>query len=344
MRETITFASDNNASVHPRIMEAISNANRGHAISYGDDTFTCSAIKKFKEEFGEHIEVYFVYNGTGANVLGLTAATDSFNSIICAETAHINVDECGAPEKFSGCKLVPLPSGDGKIRVNQLTKYLNLIGIEHHSQPKVISITQATEFVTVYSLDEIREITGFAHQNGMLVHMDGARIANAAASLNVSLGEMTAGTGIDILSFGGTKNGMMYGEAVVFLDRSLSPNFRFIRKQGMQLASKMRYIAAQFEALLTDNLWLKNAKWANRMAQMLAEQVNGIPGIYITQRVDANAVFAVIPRDLIPRLQERYYFYVWNKEKSEVRWMTSFDTTEQDVVNFVKEIRELSGQ
>jgi threonine aldolase len=337
-----SFASDNNAGVHPKIMEAIIKANEGHVLSYGDDTYTRSAIDKFKQVFGD-VDVYFVYNGTGANVLGLTTVTHSFNSIICPQTAHINVDECGAPEKFSGCKLITLDTEDGKTNAEQIKKQLHVLGDQHHSQPKVISITQATELGTVYGLDELKELTDFAHKNGLLVHMDGARIANAAAFLGVGLKEATKDVGIDILSFGGTKNGMMFGEAVVFFNKSLSKDSKFYRKQGMQLASKMRFISAQFDALLTDNLWLKNAKNANTMAKLLEQKLKGIPQVKIVQKVESNAVFAIIPKDAIAKLQKEHFFYVWNEEKSMVRWLTAFDTTQEDVEGFANSIKNAIG-
>jgi threonine aldolase len=329
------FASDNNAGVHPAILEAFAKVNDGHVVAYGDDPYTESAVGKFREIFGEETEVFFVYNGTGANVLGLQTLTDSFNAVICSETAHIHVDECGAPEKFTGCKLITIPSEDGKITVDQIEPHLHALGNEHHAQPRVISITEATELGTVYRPEEIRAISRFAHDHRMLVHMDGARIANAAVSLDLGLREITRDTGVDILSFGGTKNGMMFGEAVVFFRKDLARDFRYIRKQGMQLASKMRYIAVQFEALLTDDLWWKNARHANEMAALLAQEVSKIPAITMTQDVESNGVFARLPRQVIPLLQQEYFFYVWDEETSIVRWMTSFDTTEEDIMDFV---------
>ncbi len=328
------FASDNNSGVHPKIMQAILRANEGHVVAYGDDPYTESAVAKFREIFGPETQVYLVYNGTGANVLGLQAMTEPFNAIICAETAHINVDECGAPEKFTGCKLLTLPSQDGKIRVEQIRPLLHARGNEHHAQPRVISITQATELGTVYGPDEIEAITRFAHDNGMLVHMDGARISNAAAFLGTGLREITRDVGVDVLSFGGTKNGMMFGEAVLIFAPELAKNFKYIRKQGTQLASKMRFIAVQFETLLSEELWLKNAQHANRMARLLAEKVKDIPGVEITQSVDINALFVKLPKDIIPRLQSESFFYVWDEQESIVRWMTSFDTTEEDIEAF----------
>lgn len=334
------FASDNNAGIHPDILGAIQAANIGHATGYGDDPWTTEAKLKFQEHFGD-VEVFFVYGGTPANVLSLQAMTHSFNGIICSDIAHINMDECGAPEKFTGCKLLPIASPDGKITPMQIRKQSHGIGDEHHVQPRIVSITQATEYGTVYSRKEIEIITGYAHNNDMFVHMDGARIANAAVALGVELSDITQKAGIDALSFGGTKNGMMYGEAVIFFNKSLAANFKYIRKQGMQLASKMRFISAQFTALLSHDLWRKNAAHANRIAQNLAAQLQAIPVVRITQRVQANAVFAMIPKMIIPQLQEEYFFYVWNEERNEIRLMTSFDTTEEDVKDFVALLQKI---
>lgn len=334
------FASDNNAPVHPLVMDALQRVNDGHCIAYGDDPYTIRAVAKMKEIFGASCEVFFVFTGTAANVLGLTAATRPFNSVICAETAHIHTDECGAPERFTGCKILSIPTGNGKITTDQIAKHLHGFGFEHHSQPGVISITQATEMGTVYSLQEIRELADLAHAYGLLLHVDGARLANAAVSLSCSFGEMIAGTGVDILSFGGTKNGLMYGEAIVFLNSRLAENFKYIRKQGMQLASKMRYIAAQFDAYLTDDLWKSLAEHANAMAQLLEKEVRKIPGIEITQPVQANGVFAIVPPEVIPLLQKEYFFYVWDEMRSEVRWMCSWDTTEEDVLGFAEILRK----
>lgn len=335
------FASDNNSGVHPEILRAISSANTGHTVSYGDDPYTESAVRKIKNTFGDETAPFFVYNGTGANVLGLRALTNDFHAVICAETAHINVDECGAPEKFTGCKLLPILSQNGKITVDRIEPLLHAMGNEHHVQPRVVSITQATELGTVYRPGEIQEITRFAHGHGLLVHMDGARICNAAAFLNTDLKAVTRDVGVDILSFGGTKNGLMFGETVLFFDPESARHFKYIRKQGMQLASKMRFIAVQFETLLTDDLWLKNARHANRMAALLAREVRRIPGIRVTQDVDANAVFAAVPKQYVPLLQKEYFFYVWDDASSVVRWMTSFDTTEDDVMDFVGLMKRL---
>lgn len=328
------FASDNISGVHPVILRAMADANTGHVHPYGDDPFTRCAVDMLKEQFGRDSDVFFVFNGTAANVLSLAAMTRSFNSVLCAETSHINVDECGAPEKFTGCKLVALPSSRGKLTVDMLESQLEHLGFEHHSQPFVISITQPTELGEVYSCEEVTAITRFAKDNNLLVHMDGARLANAAAFLGSGLKAMTRDLGIDVLSFGGTKNGAMFGEAVIFFNTALASTFRYIRKQGMQLGSKMRFIAAQFTALLTDDLWLANARHANAMAHLLHDRIKDLPGVCIVGRVETNAVFARIPMPMVEHLQKEVFFYTWDRSASEVRFMTSFDTTEEDVERF----------
>jgi threonine aldolase len=335
------FASDNNSGIHPEILNSLSVANEGHAIGYGGDELTKMAIRRFKTEFGEKTDVYFVFNGTGANVLSLSTLTGSFHSVICAETAHIQVDECGAPEKFTGCKLLPVEVNKGKITPEGISKYLHGFDFEHHSQPKVISISQVTELGTVYSVEEIKAITTLAHQYGMFVHMDGARLANAAVSLNMPFRAFTVDAGIDVLSFGGTKNGMMMGESVLFFNPELSKNTKYIRKQSMQLYSKMRFVSAQFLDYFNNELWKRNATHSNKMARLLEEQVRTIPAIQLTQIVEANGVFAIVPSEIIPKLQEKYFFYMWDEKRSEVRWMTSFDTTEEDIFNFTALIKSL---
>lgn len=335
------FASDNNAGIHPAILDAIIQANNGHTLAYGDDPYTMKAKELLKQHFGEDSEAFFVVNGTGANVLGLSAITGSYHAVICAATAHIEMDECGAPEKFTGCKLLTVASADGKIDPSRLAGSLLGVGFEHHVQPRVISISQATEMGTVYKVPEIKELAAFAHANNLLLHMDGARIANAAVSLNCSFREMTSDAGVDILSFGGTKNGLQYGEAVIFLKPGLAANFKYIRKQGMQLLSKMRFIGAQYIPYLEKEIWKSNAHHANRMAQMLRDKVAGLPGVTLTQSVEANGIFAIIPERVIKPLQEKYFFYMWNEEKSEVRWMTSFDTREEDIEDFTETLKKL---
>jgi threonine aldolase len=337
------FASDNNAGVHPRVWDALRSADRGHAVAYGDDVYTETAVRLFRERFGERAEVYLVFGGTGANVSALAAVTRPFQAVVCAETAHVNVDECGAPERFTGCKLIDLQTPDGKLRPEQIEPLLARVGDQHHVQPRVVSVSQATELGTVYTVEELTRLAAFAHERGMLLHVDGARLANAAAHLNVSLEELTAGAGVDVLSFGGTKNGMMYGEAVVFFDPALAEDFKFVRKQCAQLPSKMRFVAAQFTALLGEDLWRETAAHANRMAQLLAAELRAIPRVRLTQPVESNAVFALLPPESIPRVQERFFFYVWNEQTSEVRLMCSFDTTEDDVKELVAVIKEAVG-
>ena len=335
------FASDNNAGVHPDILQAIIECNEGHTIGYGDDPYTEKATEKFKEIFDTDIDVYFVYGGTGANVLALNAISQSHQAIYCCESAHIYVDECGAPEKFTGSKLVPLASNDGKIRIEQIIPHLHSVGFPHHVQPKVISISQPTEYGTIYTIEELQALSYFAHQNNMYLHMDGARLANAAVAIDCDLKAITADAGVDVLSFGGTKNGMMFGEAVVFFDPELSKEFKYIRKQGMQLRSKMRYIAAQFLALFSNNLWNINASKANFMAKILENRLKTFGQIKLTQRVETNAVFAIIPENIIEPLQNEYFFYVWIEDTNEVRWMTSYDTEENDIEGFIQSIKNL---
>lgn len=339
MKPARSFASDNNAGVHPEVLKAIGAANQGHVVGYGDDPYTQSAVKRLKNEFGGDAEVFFVFNGTAANCLSLKALTNSFHAVICAEGAHIYVDECGAPEKFTGCKLVPIPAKNGKLTIEAVRSAYHGLGDEHHVQPKVISITQATEVGTVYQPHEIRDLADFAHAHAMFLHVDGARIANAVAALGLNLKQATRDLGIDVLSFGATKNGALGAEAVVFFNPELSADFKFYRKQAMQLASKMRFISAQFQALFTNELWLQNARHANRMAQLLKREISKIPQVKIVYNVEANGVFAQIPRKAIAKLQKRYFFYVWNEGQSVVRWMCSWDTTADDVKQFAEFVR-----
>jgi len=335
------FASDNNAGIHPEVLEAIQNANIGHCIGYGDDIYTSEAIDKIKEQFGKNIDIYITFNGTGSNVLALKMLTESYNSIICAETAHINVDECGAPEKFTGCKLLSVPTENGKLTVEKIRYHMHDFGFEHHAQPKVISLAQVTELGTVYTKNEIEKITDYAHENEIFVHMDGARLCNAAASLGKELREITVDAGIDVLSFGLTKNGAMNAEAVIFFNKKVSENFKYYRKQGMQLASKMRYMSVQFNTLLSNDLWRKNAEHANKMATILAEKVSKFPQIKITQEVQSNGVFAIVPTEIISKLQAEFFFYMWDEGRSEVRWMTSFDTQIEDIEEFMLLLKKL---
>ena len=344
MKPIRSFASDNNAVVHPEVLEAILRANVGHTVGYGDDSYTQSAVAKFREHFGTDVEVFFVFNGTAANVLSLQALTRPHHAVLCPELSHIYTDECGAPEKFTGCKLIPLPAPQGKLTVETVARAYHGIGDQHHVQPKVISITQATEMGTVYTTSEIQALARFAQERNMFLHMDGARISNAAAAQGLTLRQATRDLGIDVLSFGGTKNGLMGAEAVVFFRPELAQEFLFVRKQGMQLASKMRYMAAQMEALLTNDLWKTNAAHANRMAKLLEQEVRRIPGVKIAYPVEANGVFAQIPRTAIATIQERYFFYVWSEEESVVRWMCSFDTTDEDVRQFAQFVARIAQE
>src|SRR5580698_133629 len=314
-----SFASDNNAGVHPEILEAIARANQGHVVAYGADPYTTSAVEKFEEHFGPDIAVFFTFNGTGANVLSLQSLVRSFQSVLCSDYAHIYADECGAPEKHAGCKLIPLPHQAGKITLDSVRHAYHGIGDQHHSQPRVISITQCTEMGTVYQPEEIQALAGFAHDHDMFLHMDGARIANATASLDQTLRRATRDLGVDVLSFGGTKNGILGGEAVVFFNPELGRDFLYLRKQGMQLASKMRFIAAQFEALLTNDLWRRSAEHANRMARLLEKEISGIPRVKVVWKVESNGVFAQLPRQAIAKIKERYFFYMWIEEENIVR-------------------------
>lgn len=337
------LASDNNSGIHPDVIKALTQANNGYFHAYGDDPHTNNAIEKFRVHFGKDIEVHFVFNGTAANILSIKSATRSYNAVICADTAHPNTDECGALENFTGCKIITIPSEDGKITVEELKKGLSFSRDQHHNQNKVISITQSTEWGTVYTPGEIKAIADYAHENNMYLHMDGARLSNAAAALNTGFKDITASVGVDVLSFGGTKNGLMMGEAVIIFNKDLAEGFKYMRKQAGQLMSKMRYMAVQFDALLSNDLWLRNARNANSMAKLLAEEISGIPGIRIVQKVEANEVFTVIPPEHIKEIQDKCFFYVWDAVKSVVRLVTSYDTTEEDVLDFADLLRNTLG-
>jgi len=329
------FASDNNAGIHPDIINEIISVNVGHVVGYGADVYTKKALAVFKEQFGSTVETFFVFTGTAANVLGLSGITRSWNSIITASTAHLEEDECGAPEKFTGCKILTVDTPDGKITIDLLERHMHGFDFEHHSQPRVISVTQSTEMGTVYTSSEIRTIADFAHARGMLLHMDGSRIANAAVSLNLPFKAFTSDAGVDVLSFGGTKNGMLIGEAICFLKPGLASDFKYIRKQGMQLASKMRFISAQYIAYFRNDLWKKCASHSNAMARMLADRLQHFEEIRITQSIEANGIFVIIPSDIAEKLRKHYFFYPWNELNSEYRLMTSWDTTEDDIEGFI---------
>ncbi|MDR0939437.1 MAG: low specificity L-threonine aldolase [Mediterranea sp.] len=326
-----SFASDNNSGVHPLVMEALAKANADHALGYGDDPWTAEAANRVREAFGSECLPLFVFNGTGSNVVALGLMTRPYHSILCAETAHIYVDECGAPVKMTGCQIRPVQTPDGKLTPELIQPYLHGFGDQHHSQPRAVYVSQCTEMGTVYTADELRRLVDFAHQHGMYVHVDGARIANACAALGLSLRELTADCGVDVLTFGGTKNGLMMGECVVIFNKEMQAEARFVRKQSAQLASKMRYLSCQFTAYLTDGLWLRNARHANAMAIRLYEGLRELPGVRFTQRVESNQLFLTMPRAAIDELLRSYFFYFWNEEADEIRFVTSFDTTEADV-------------
>jgi len=331
------FASDNSATIHPDVLAAIARVNVGHTFGYGHDDYTLSVQERVASVFGEGASAFFVFNGTGANVLSLRSACRRFEGVICAETAHLNVDECGAPEAIAGLKLLTVPGLDGKLTPGVVESRIARIGDEHAVQPHLVSISQCTELGTLYTAVELQALVELAHSHDLLVHVDGARLSNAAAALGMSLSEAAAGA--DVVSFGGTKNGLLGAEAVVLLNASLAHDFLYIRKQSMQLASKMRFLAAQFDALLSDELWLRCAGHANAMAARLAAAVGEVPGVTITRPVQTNAVFAQLPAPVIVSLQRDYPFYTWDEAAGEVRWMCSWDTTEDDVDGFAAAVR-----
>jgi threonine aldolase len=337
------FASDNWSGVHPAVLAAIGEANVGHAPSYGNDEWTAKAVETIRALVGKNCDVFLLFSGTAANVLGLQSMVRSHQAVICAETAHVHTSEAGAAEKHIGCKLIPLPSPHGKISAADIPKQLGHIGNEHHVQPKAVTVTQSTEYGTVYSLAELKEIAKVTHDNGMYLHMDGARIFNAAVKLGCTLEETTRGAGVDVLSFGGTKNGLIAGEALVFFNREFGKDFEFRRMQGMQLSSKMRFIAAQYIAILSNDLWKKNAEHANRMAKMLNDGMCGLPGVSITQKVQSNSVFAILPGEVIPKVQKTFSFHVWNQSLNEIRLVTSWDTSESDVRDFCSTLAAAVG-
>lgn len=337
------FASDNYSGIHPEVLAAIVRANGGHQTAYGDDVYTANLQRVFREHFGDTTEAYPVFNGTGANVVALQAVTQRWESVICTATAHIHVDECAAPERMGGLKLMTVPTPDGKLT----PELIDTVGVrkddEHHAQPKVVSITQSTELGTVYTVEEIAHIAERVHENGWVLHVDGSRLSNAAASLGVGFKEMIADTGVDIVSFGGTKNGLMVGEAVLVLNPEVVTGMKYLRKQSMQLASKMRFVSTQLEALLTDELYLRNAGHANAMATRLADAVRDIDGVILPRPVQANAVFAILPKSVSQKLMDEFHFYFWDENIGEVRWMSSWDTTESDIDKFAAAIRAAMG-
>ena len=336
-----SFASDNYSGIHPEILEAIQHANQLHEISYAEDTYTEKTNALFREIFGAETEVLYVFNGTGANVIALKCALLPFEAVLCAETAHINADECGAPTQSTGSSLITIKTPNGKLTPELLKPFMTRKGNVHNTQPRVISISQSTELGTVYSLTELKALCSFAHENDLFVHLDGARISNAVAALGVSLKEATVDCGVDIMSFGGTKNGLMIGEAVLIFNDELKKYAAFYQKQTAQLFSKNRFIAAQFYALLKNDLWLRMATHANQMAAFLAESVADLPGVTISQKVDANALFVIIPPHAVEPLRAKYRFYTWSEDTGELRWMCSFDTTREDVIDFVRALKSL---
>jgi threonine aldolase len=341
---TCSFASDNTAGIAPAVLDALVAANDGPAVAYGADRWTAAFEARIRALFGEQATGLLTWGGTGANVVGLQALVRSYEGVVCPDSAHINVDECGAPERFLGGKLIDVPTADGKLRPADVEGTLGVLGTVHHVQPGAISVTQVTEYGTLYDVEELRDVIGVAKAAGLRVHMDGARLANAVAALDVPVRTFTTDLGVDVVSFGGTKNGMAYGEAVVLLDPALAGPARFLRKQAGQLPSKMRFVAAQFDALLAEDRWIHQARHANAMAQRLADAAGAVDGVAITQTPQANAVFARLARPAIERLQAWSWFYVWSTDldpdpvagpRDEVRWMTSFETTPDDVDRFV---------
>jgi threonine aldolase len=338
------FASDNYAGAHPEVLAALALANGGHQAAYGDDDYTAHLQEVFRAHFGPRASAFPVFNGTGANVVALQALTERWGAVICAGSAHINVDECGAPERVGGLKLLTVAAGHGKLTPELIDREAYGWDDEHRAQPQVVSIAQTTELGTCYTPQEIRAICDHAHERGMKVHLDGSRIANAAATLGVPLRAFTTDAGVDVLSFGGTKNGLLFGECVVVLNPDAVRAMKHLRKLSMQLASKMRFVSVQFEALLSGDLWLRSASHANAMAKRLAAGVRAVDGVDIVHPVEANAVFATLPHDVSERLQKRYRFYFWDEAVGLVRWMCSFDTTEADVDSFTAAIAEEMGK
>lgn len=332
------FASDNWSGAHPEVIEAVVAANQGHAPAYGDDAWTERASELIRRHFGAEAEPFFAFNGTGANVVALRALTRPFEAVICAETAHLNVDECGAPERIAGVKLLTVPAPDGKLTPESAATRIERVGDEHFAQPRVISLSQSTEFGTVYTIEEVRALAALAREHGLLLHVDGARLANAAVSLDAGFSELTAEAGVDAVSFGGTKNGLLFGEAVVLLRPGLADGVEYLRKQSLQLASKMRFLSAQFEALLANDLWRRCAAHANSMAARLAASIEAADGAELAQPAQANEIFARLPAEAIERLRGALPgeepFYEWPTEQNLIRLVCSWDTSEEDVEGF----------
>lgn len=334
-----SFASDNAAGASPEVMAALAAANEGPALAYGDDPWTRRAVQQFRELFGAPVEVLFCWGGTGANVVGLASLLQPWQSVITVDTAHIVVDECGAPARFTGSVVTPVPHVDGKLVPEAIAPFLGWRGVEHHPQPGVLSVSQVTEMGTVYTAAELAGLAELAHAHGMRLHVDGARIANAVAASGSTIRELVVDAGVDVLTFGLTKNGALYGEAVIYLDPALAEHAAYVRKQAGQLPSKTRFVAAQASALLADDLWLANARRANDLAAVLAREVAAVPGVEVPRAPEANAVFARIPWDRLADLQAWSFFWPWDPADSLVRWMTSFATTAADVDAFVAGVR-----
>lgn len=337
------FASDNYAGAHPEVLAAIADANEGHQVAYGEDVYTARLQEVAKHHFGEAAQAFPVFNGTGANVTALTSMLPRWGAVVTTTNAHIHTDENAAPERVSGLKLLTVPTPDGKLTPELIDVEAWGWGDEHRAQPLAVSITQSTELGTVYSVEELRAIADHTHGLGMRVHMDGARIANAAAALGTGLREFTTDAGVDVLSFGGTKNGLLYGEAIVVLNPDAVDGIVFLRKLSMQLASKMRFVSAQLIALLEGDLWMRSASHANAMAARLRSALEGVTAVRFTQPTQANALFAILPPGSADRLREHFRFYDWNPATGEVRWMTAFDTTEADVDALAAAIRAEVG-
>ena len=344
MKNQRGFGSDNHSGVHPQILEAITAVNSGHAPSYGTDDVSVEAHGLFKQKFGAQAQVQFVFNGTAANVMCLRLACDGFHSVLCSDVSHMNVDECAAPEILGHAKLIPLPSENGKITVEACKKALIRKGDQHFAQIKMLSITQPTEMGTVYTYEEMKNLFTWAKSEGLLVHIDGARFANAAVLLGKSFKELTTDIGVDLLSFGGTKNGLLFGEAVVILNPDLKKKAPYVRKQLGQLPSKSRYVAAQFIAYLKNDLWKEMASHSMKMAQHLRILVEGLPNVNVTQPTDSNAVFAQIPSSWVKPLREQFFFYVWDEHTFECRWMTTWDTQIEDVKNFAQALKRTNQE
>ena len=332
------FASDNYAGIHPEILAAMVAINDGHQVAYGDDIYSAQLSTVVKKQFGENAEVFPVFNGTGANVVTLQAMCKPWEAVVCATSAHINVDEGGAPEKVAGLKLLQVETPAGKLTPELVDKQAWGFGNEHRAQPKVVSITNSTEYGTVYTAQEIKALADHAHGLGMYLHLDGARISNAAASLGSSLRDFTTDVGVDAVSLGGTKNGAMGAEAIVILNPELTPAIKYLRKSGMQLASKMRFISIQLVAMFENDLWLRNASHANSMAQALYQGIKDIPGVEVAAP-QANALFPILPGESIEPLQKVAKFYVWDHTINQARWMCSWDTSIDDVSSFITSVK-----